>query len=228
MSWTCEQVEARLSEYLDGLLTPPERSDLEAHARDCVQCAPMLSSVAGLVRSLHDMEPLEEPPLLVAHILDRTLGPRQARRSWRWIFGWFDWLRQPRLAYGAACVALTLAAVLPALGFSWRAPRLRDLNPVNMYRAADRRTHLLYARGSKFVSDLRVVYEIQTRLRPETAIPAEPESAPSNGIKPRAPAGSSETPGPGPARQQNRVNQFPPSPVVIASILPGAGERSLP
>jgi len=227
MRWTCEQVEAKLGEYVDGLLAPPERAELEAHARVCARCAPMLSSVAGLVRSLHDIEPLEAPPLLVTHILDRTLGPRRARWSWGGNFGWFGWLLQPKLAYGAACVAVALAVVLPAMGFSWRAPRLGDLNPLNLYRTADRRTHLLYARGSKFVSDLRVVYEIQTRLRPETAIPAEPESAPPERFKPREP-GSSGTPGPGPARQQNRVNQVPPSPVVIAVVLPGAGERSLP
>jgi anti-sigma factor RsiW len=227
MSWTCEQVEAKLSEYVDGLLTQVDRAELEAHARVCAQCAPAVSSVADLVRSLHDLEPLQEPPLLVAHILDRTLGPRRAKWSWRGVVGRFEWLRQPRLAYGVACVAMSLAVVLPALGFSWRAPKLRDLNPVNMYRAANRETHLLYARGSKFVSDLRVVYEIQTRLRPETGISLEPESAPPDGIKPRAPQGLSGAPDPDPARRQNRVNQFAPRPVVIAHAFCEAGERSL-
>src|SRR5271157_3726988 len=111
MNWTCEQVEARLGEYLDGALSAAERAELEAHARGCGQCAPLVSSVASLVKSLHGLEMVEEPPLLVSGILDRTLGPRKAKRSWRSVFGWFDWMMQPRMAYGAVSVAVTVGVL---------------------------------------------------------------------------------------------------------------------
>jgi hypothetical protein len=64
-----------------------------------------------------------------------------------------------------------------------RKPTLADLNPVNLYRSADRQAHLAYAKGSKFVGDLRVVYEIKSRLEPseqestpQKAPPAQPSS----------------------------------------------------
>jgi hypothetical protein len=41
-------------------------------------------------------------------------------------------------------------------------------------RTANRQAHLTYARGAKFVNDLRVVYEIQSRLGSQP----EPQSAP--------------------------------------------------
>lgn len=227
MNWTCEQVEVRLGEYLDGLLSPAERAELEAHARVCGQCAPLVSSVASLVASLHNLELIEEPPQLVSSILDRTLGPRKTKRSWQSVLGWFDWMLQPRLAYGAASVAVTLAVLLSSLGFSWHKPRLADLSPVNLYRSANRQSHLVYARGAKFVSDLRVVYEIQTRLSPKDDAPGAPGMAPDRGTDPRTP-GITHGPDADRPRQQNRANDLASPYVVLASVLAPASERSLP
>jgi hypothetical protein len=65
-----------------------------------------------------------------------------------------------------------------------------DLSPANVLHSANRQAHLTYARSVKFVNDLRVVYEIQSKLQPE------PEAAPAN------------TPAPSP-QQEN--NSQPPS-----------------
>jgi anti-sigma factor RsiW len=227
MSWTCEQVEARLGEYVDGLLSAAERAEFETHARGCKQCAPLVSSVASLVNGLHGLELVEEPAWLAGRILDRTLGPRKAKWSWGGVSGWFGWLVQPKLAYGAASVAITVAVLLSTLGFSWRKPKLADLNPVNAYRTANRQSHLVYARGAKFVSDLRVVYEIQTRLRPENDVQGEPQNAPQRNTNPHTPPGVSNGPDQNRPRQQNRANDLAPHYVVLASTLACVSERSL-
>ena len=64
-------------------------------------------------------------------------------------------------ATAAACVVI----LFYASGLNPTKLRKADLNPVNIYRAANRQSHLVYARGVKYVNDLRVVYEIQSRLR---------------------------------------------------------------
>src|SRR2546425_7753971 len=76
MNWTCEQIEARLSEYLEGALAPADQQAFAAHVQQCPQCAPLVSTVQGLVNGLHGLPPLAEPPRLVYAILDKTLGPR--------------------------------------------------------------------------------------------------------------------------------------------------------
>src|SRR5258706_2840207 len=83
MSWTCEQTEARLSDYLDGVLNPAELAEFTAHVPSCVRCAPLVASVSDLLTGLHGMEQIAEPPRLVYSILDKTLGPGEAVTGWR-------------------------------------------------------------------------------------------------------------------------------------------------
>ena len=228
MTWTCEQTEARLSEYLDALLDPQERADFDAHMKTCLRCAPLVARVASMVVELRGLEMVEEPPQLVNVILNKTLWPRrESKRAWRGLFS-LPGLLQPKFAYGAATIAVTFAVVLTSLGFNWRKPKLADLHPVNLYRAVDRQAHIAYARSSKFVSDMRVVYEIQSRLRPESDV-TPPEGTPTHDTAPgtRTPPGSSHGPESNRPREQNRANDLGPTFTILASALPSAGERSL-
>ena len=54
-----------------------------------------------------------------------------------------------------------------------------SLNPVNLFRGANRQVHLTYARGAKFVNNLRVVYEIESRLTSQPESMSEPISVPT-------------------------------------------------
>jgi len=219
MTWTCEQTEARLSDYLDRALTAAELGAFNAHVHDCPRCAPLVAGFSHAVSGLHAMEPLEAPPHLVYAILDKTLGPRESLTGWRAVFGWVRGIASIRFAYGALSVAATLIILVTAAGFNWRHPKIADLRPTNVYRNADRTAHLVYARSSKFVNDLRVVNEIQSRLRQETEIPATPESTspePSRQKEPGRTDGSKPTS----PRQQNRANDLARHVEVLAAYLP--------
>ncbi len=165
MTWTCDQVEARLSDYLDGLLQAPERAAFDAHVAECAQCTPLLASVRSLVTGMHSMEMLEAPPRLIYSILDQTLGPRETVSKWQLVKNFLGGFASPKFAYGTASVLATFLIVVGASGFSLRKPKMADLGPANVYRNVDRQVHLGIARSKKYVSDLRVVYEIQSRLR---------------------------------------------------------------
>jgi anti-sigma factor RsiW len=191
MNWNCENIEERLSEYLDGGLPKADAETFSAHVAGCARCTALVASVRGLVGALHALEPVQPPPHLVSSILDQTIGPRTAPSTWRSWLGWTRALWQPRFAFGALTVVVTLVVVTQALGVPWRTPTLADLNPVNLYHSADRQAHLIYARGAKFFGDLRVVYEIQSRLQPsepEAAPQKQPETQPKNPGKSEVPA----------------------------------------
>jgi anti-sigma factor RsiW len=207
MNWTCEQTEARLSDYLDGTLQAAEQAAFDAHAKSCERCEPLVSSVAHLLTNLHSMEELETPPRLVYAILDKTLGPRDTVTGWRAVLGWVRGVATPRFAYGGVSVMATFLILASASGFSWRKPKLADLRPVNVYRNADRQAHLVYARSSKYVSDMRVVYEIQSRLRLDEQIPTTPEETLPETSPDRAP-GRTDGTKPSQPKQQNRANDL--------------------
>ncbi|MGC2674380.1 MAG: zf-HC2 domain-containing protein [Candidatus Acidiferrum sp.] len=222
MTWTCELTETRLSDYLDGLLTPDERREFDMHTNSCENCVHTVASLSRLLNGLHALEQIEPPPLLIRSILNQTLGPRETKKGWRAAFGWLSGLTSPRFAYSAVSLAASLAILLAASGVSLRKPKLADLSPVNVYRSVDSRAHLVYARSIKFVSDLRVVYEIQSRLNKDNELPATPETTMPQSAPGKAP-GSTDGTNPNAPRQQNRANSIRRELEVLATEVPAIG-----
>jgi anti-sigma factor RsiW len=100
----------RLSEYLDGELTPAERGELEAHLRHCVACGAVLADLRRIVaraQGLEDREPDRDLwPDIAARIGatsdHEVVDLRTVRTRRRWSFS------LPQLA--AAGIALMVAS----------------------------------------------------------------------------------------------------------------------
>jgi anti-sigma factor RsiW len=206
----------QLTEYLDGALPSEVQAGFDAHVASCPTCAPLVKSVRGMVTAMQGMEMLPVPPRLTTVILEKTSGVAAATpSSWRTWFGWTKFVIAPRFAYGVLTVFITLIVLSQALGPRVHRPTIADLSPVNLYRQANRQAHLLYARSSKFVADLRVVIEIQSRLSPgneaQPAQEAPASSSPANG-------GHSENDR-GTPRHENRAASSPFRMTQVASAL---------
>ncbi len=161
MDWNCTLTEERLSDFLEGALSPEEAAAFSAHAAGCANCTKLVAQVSGLVSRMQDVPQVEEPAQLRRKILDATLGPRKQKPAAQGLFGWLPLIWQPRFAMGIVTVAASFVIVFHAATAS---ASKTSLNPVNLVRGAIRQVHLTYARGAKFVNTLRVVYEIQSRL----------------------------------------------------------------
>jgi len=227
MNWTCEQTEARLSDYLDGLLQPVEQSAFNLHVNTCERCAPLVAGVAHALGGLYALESVEPPPQLENAILTATLGAP----SWRNARRWLKSLQSPRFVYSVASVAATLVVILTASGFSFRKPKLADLRPATIYHNTDRQVHRVYARSAKFVSDLRVVYEIQSLKNDNLEIPATREQTIPQKSPDKQPGRTDKT-NPSAPKQQNRANEIGRNLRVLAAecpVLSGSiGKRRLP
>jgi anti-sigma factor RsiW len=186
--WNCARTEERLSDYLDGILSSAEAAAFSAHAGGCDPCGKLVAQVGGLVQQMRKLDQVEVPRQLISKILDSTLGPRPQSAGWRRWFAWIPQLWQPRFAMGVITVAATLLVVLYSAGMSPAKLKKADLSPANVFRTANRQVHLTYARSAKFVNDLRVVYEIQTRL--------QPDAEPSPTIRPAPAPEQNSTPPP--------------------------------
>jgi anti-sigma factor RsiW len=198
MNWNCAQTEEQLSDYIDGQLSAIEKAAFQSHLATCPSCAQLATQVSALVHRMQALEPLEAPDHLSARILDATLGPRKQQSAWERLLAWLPNLAQPRFAMGAATVAASFVIVLHTAGITPNHLKKQDLTPANILRAANREAHLTYAKGVKFVNDLRVVYEIQSRLQPEP----QPSAAPA-----REPAPQQQNPSPSTSPQEKSQTQ---------------------
>jgi Putative zinc-finger len=192
MDWTCTDSDRRLSDYLERLTTPEETAGFSAHLATCADCAALVERVSGTVRLLRATEAPGVPPYLFNKIVNATSGASQGARGWR------RWIRpaaiawQPQFAMGAITIAASFLIVFHAAGSSRSSQNFATLNPLNLLRAANRQMHITYAHTAKFVSDMRLVYEIQSRLEPdqdqqETERPsAAPAQTPGSNPKPES------------------------------------------
>jgi anti-sigma factor RsiW len=166
MNWNCTWTEERLSDVLDRTLSPEESATFQAHTTQCERCARLVAQVGGIVSGLQQLPWVDEPPFLSSKIIART---REMPRS-----AWSPAMWQTRLAMGIVTVAATFLIVLHAVGVG--TPEKFQLSPANLYRDVNRRVHLTYARGVRLVNDLRVVYEIESRLSSQPAPGPRPDS----------------------------------------------------
>jgi anti-sigma factor RsiW len=194
MPWNCAQFEERLSDSLEGALSPEDAREFSAHVASCAKCRELVESVGGLVHSMASLEMLPEPPGLTRKILDATIGPRLKLSFWQRWTGWTNVLWRPRLAMGALTLGAMAIIVFQASGIRFAHLRHVDVNPATAFNSANRQVHMVYARSVRFVNDLRVVYEIESRLQPQ------PEVAPEN-QPPSMPPQEQETPEPNPQQK---------------------------
>jgi len=223
MNWTCEQTELLLTDYLDGLLSAAEKHEFDAHVNTCARCTPLVSSVTHALATVRSLPEIEPPQRLVYNILDKTLGPRETLTGWKAVLAWFRAFNPQRIAYGGVSLCAMFLVFASFTGFNWKKPRIADLAPASVYRGADRQAHLVYARSAKFVSDLRVVYEIQSRLQRSEELPGTQDSTTPQTPPDKNP-GSTDGSAPASPKQQNRANDLASHSVVLAAACPSCWE----
>jgi hypothetical protein len=190
MNELCARVEGRLSDFLEGTLTPDSAAVFSAHLDACPSCAQLVAQVRNLTRGMHALGPVPEPPFLASKIVAATLGASES--GWRRWLAWPSLIWQPQFAMGAVTVVASLLILLHATAVRGGNLSLADMNPASVARVANRRVHLAYAHGVRFVNDLRFVYDIESRLAQPDSIngsasgpehPQQPEPSSDPGQK---------------------------------------------
>ena len=186
------ELENLVSDYLDGQLGADRRAAVDEHLAACAACRELVAGVRRAVALCRSAEDLEPAPWLVSRILIATTGERKPTLRDQ-IAAFLRPVLQPRTVYGFAVAVFSLSFVINAAGINLRSLTLQDLNPRNWVYQAKRNGHLLYGRAEKYCYDLRVVYEIESRLRqlraqPDEAQPAPKQAPPGGSTHERRPA----------------------------------------
>jgi hypothetical protein len=168
---TCAELEILLADYVDGTLHAAQKSALEAHSSECAACAAFVQDVTGVTALIGRASVLEPPPNLVTRILfaiPRVTGSAPNEKAggvWRRISGWFEPVLQPKFAMGMAMTILSFSMLGQFAGIQVRQLKPADLDPARVWATIDSQAQRTWERGMKYYENLKLVYEVQTRLK---------------------------------------------------------------
>ncbi|MBZ5605903.1 MAG: zf-HC2 domain-containing protein [Acidobacteriia bacterium] len=180
----CADIEILLADYVDGTIRGEQKSALEQHLATCPECAELARDAAGAVAFMERAATVEAPPELVTRILfeitdgpsRKEVKPRWTRRIFGGLFGqWLEPILQPRFTMGLAMTILSFAMLGRLSGIEVRQLKPSDLDPVKVWMAAEDRVSRTWERTMKYYENLRVVFEIRTKLQ-EWTDQSEPPS----------------------------------------------------
>lgn len=165
----CADVEILLEEYTGGTLPHQERVAVDSHLAVCAGCAEMVRDTAVAMAFLENVPPVDVPAELITRILHRTQTEPEAsmRRPVSrpgWFARLFQPILQPRFAMGMAMTILSFSMIGKFAGVSGKTITADDMHPARVWSAFDSKVHRIYDRAVKYYENMRLVYEIQTRL----------------------------------------------------------------
>lgn len=178
----CADLQILLADYVDATLRGEQKSAVENHLAHCASCAEIARDAAGAVAFMGRAANVEAPPELVTRILfEVTHGPSRAivKSSWArrqlgaWFGAWIEPILQPRFAMSMALTVLSFAMLGRLSGIEVRQLKPSDLDPVKVWMAVEDRAHRAWERTMKYYENVRVVFEIQARLKEWTDEQAE-------------------------------------------------------
>lgn len=178
----CGAWETQLADALDGLLSPAERASFDAHRVDCPFCSALYEeSLKGLAW----LEFLSPEPEVPAGLVDRILastGPGQVAgfgqlapagaaqpmpQPWQrpGFMGFVRRFAEPRLMMTAAMAFFSIALTINLTGVKLTHFRMADLKPSSIRAYMERRFTMASSPIIRYYDNLRLVYEVQTRMR---------------------------------------------------------------
>jgi hypothetical protein len=220
----CDEWENLLADALDGTLSAADQAAFTRHQNECALCAQMFKETdqGKAWMQYLTVEP-EVPADLLGKILARTSetagtgvqpgvavpGRTLPARPWRRVL--LPAVRQvmePRLMMTAAMAFFSIALTLNLTGIKLTQLRVEDLQPSRLRASLTRTFYSTNEQVTKYYENLRVVYEMESRVRElRRATAAEPAPTPRETPKPPARDGNGS-----PSSRVPRGQQVPQAP----------------
>jgi len=122
--------------------------------------------VTAFIDTVAAAEPPAELLTRILHVIPN--GRQKAERPswWRKLFGgWVNTVLSPRYAMGMAMTVLSFSMIAKFAHIEPRKLTQADLDPVKIWAGIDDRAHRSWDRAVKYYDNLRLVIEIQSRLK---------------------------------------------------------------
>ncbi len=186
----CIEFETLLFEAMDGKLVAGTLTRFQTHATGCASCGPLFADAQAGQQWMRSLAEVEPPKNLLHNILAKTSGVEERyvesatelkSSLWRQAFGWMQpalagtWatVRQPRFGMSVAMAFFSVSLVMSVAGI-----KVNDLAKLDLRPSAVKRSYYsTQARVVKYYTNMRFVYEIESRLQDikRATTPAEGE-----------------------------------------------------
>ncbi len=163
----CTEFDALLTEAIDGTLNGPRLERFEQHKAGCPACSTLFAEVVSGVAWLNEVEDAEPPRNLVHNIIAATSGAAlQAAKAEPRRSAWDRFLTQTRIVFAPVLtprfgMSMGMAFFSITLVLNMAQIRIKDLTPHNL-------SHTFYSSQNKlmkYYENMRLVYEIESRVR---------------------------------------------------------------
>ncbi|MCU1262565.1 MAG: putative transrane anti-sigma factor [Bryobacterales bacterium] len=162
---TCNDFDALLCDYLDGVIAADRRQLMEVHLSGCGACAELTRDAREVMAFVDRSADVEVPPELVTKILHQApQGGWLGNLSSRWLSPLLQPILQPRFFMGAMLTVLSLTMMTRCAGAPKHALTAADLDPVRLWMNLDDRVHRGWERSVKAYESMKLVYEVQSRV----------------------------------------------------------------
>jgi hypothetical protein len=190
MKMECHEAERLIDRYVESTLSEPELTMVRSHLNTCETCALLSSEIEFTISLCKAYPQLEPPPHLVEKILQQTASPYR-------LLSWVEYLRElfrpvyasPRFATGACLAAISISIVMNAFGLSLNEISWSDLTPRNVVSSLNRTVNIAYDNGLRRLNDLKILYQIQSKIEElqteEADEPKQPEPQPKSKERPQ-------------------------------------------
>ena len=163
---TCTDFDALLCDYVDNALAAEHRQLMEVHLSTCAACAELIRDTRAVLDFVDRSAGVEVPPELVTRILQQVpQGGWLANTSSRWLGSLLHPVLQPRFFMGAMLTVLSLAMMTRCAGAPKHALTAADLDPIKLWTNLDDRVHRGWERSVKTYESMKLVYEVQSRVK---------------------------------------------------------------
>jgi len=209
----CLEAEALLAEALDGTLQGSTLAAFEAHQKSCAACRAMVAEARAGMTWLKGLDDAEPPRNLVHNILAQTIGalPSEHVMPAPRGEGWLEKLKgrlapvfapvaTPRFAMSFGMAFFSITMLLGIAGFHFADVRHLDLSSKGITKTY----YETQARVMRYYENMRLVYEIESRVR-DLRRAATPDNTQDNNKQ--QPQQEAPAPNPSPKNPSKTENQ---------------------
>lgn len=170
MKLNCAEFEILLCDAVDGQLRGEAQEGFAAHRDSCAACREYAAEVLGAAAFLERVAVVEPPKELLTKILYDLPGgaaprPGGAGGLRGFLNHWVGPVLAPKLAMGMAMTILSLSMLASVFKVPLRPLSAADLDPVKIVASVEDEAHRAWNRAVKYYENLRLVFEIQSRLQ---------------------------------------------------------------